>query len=66
MDFEFDLRFQSQLGHVMTSLRLRSHWYEYEFQVRVSVYGLYKLHPYKHSWSFIQGQLNSCLPTISS
>jgi len=27
-------------------LRLRSHWYEYESWVRVSVYGSYKLHPY--------------------
>ena len=30
-------------------LRLRSHWYEYESRVRVSVYGSYKLHPYE--WS---------------
>jgi len=27
----------------------RSHWYEYEFRVRVSVYGSYKL----HQWAFM-------------
>jgi len=32
-------------------LKLRSHWYEYESRVRVSVYGSYKLHPYE--WAFI-------------
>jgi len=35
------------------SLRLGSHWHEYEynFQVQVSVCGSYKLHPYE--WAFI-------------
>jgi len=36
---------------ILSSVRLRSHWYEYEYEscVRVSVYGSYKLHPYE--WS---------------
>jgi len=28
-----------------------SHWSEYEFQVWVTVYGSYKLHPYE--WAFV-------------
>ena len=35
--------------HNLPPVRLRSHWYEYEFRVQVSVYGSYKLHPYE--WS---------------
>ena len=33
--------------HYLPTLRLCSHWHEYEFRVRVSVYVSYKLHLYK-------------------
>jgi len=41
---------------ILSSVRPRSHWYEYESRVRVSVYGSYKLHPYE--WS-IHGHYTS-------
>ena len=58
-----------QLVVIQCSVRLRSHWHEYEsrVRVRVSVYGSYKLtRTSKRSWSLVQGQLNACLPAISS
>jgi len=38
---------------LLPGFRLRSCWYEYEYKsrVRVSVYSLYKLHPYE--WAFM-------------
>jgi len=42
---------QASRGETHPSLRLCSHWHEYESRVWVSVYGSYKLHPYE--WAFM-------------